>query len=54
MDIESEKEMVPIITETEAIEVIVKSIRKELKIDEPGMGILYAQDVNKAQAIQIT
>jgi nitrogen regulatory protein PII len=51
MEIEPEKEMVLIIAEKDNTEAIVESIRKELKIDEPGMGILYVQDVNKTYGL---
>jgi nitrogen regulatory protein PII len=51
MDIEPEKEIVIILAEREKTEAIVTSIREQLKIDEPGMGILYVQDVNKAYGL---
>ena len=47
MDIEPEKEIVIILSEAEMTESIVSAIRRELKIDEPGRGIIYVQDVNK-------
>lgn len=47
IEIEPEKEIVIIISETEKTEDIVNSIREELKIDEPGNGIIYVQNVNK-------
>lgn len=47
MDIEPEKEIVLIIAEKENTEAIVASIREELKMDEPGNGIAYIQDVSK-------
>lgn len=47
MDIEPEKEIVLILSEKEKTDAIVSSIREQLKIDEPGKGILYIQDVNK-------
>ncbi len=47
MDIEPEKEMVLILSKSEQTEKIVSSIRTSLKIDEPGMGILYIQHVNE-------
>lgn len=46
MDIEPEKEIVMILSEKESTEAIVSSIRKKLKIDEPGNGIIFIQDVN--------
>lgn len=51
MDIEPEKEIVLILSEKEKTEEIVSSIREQLKIDEPGNGILYIQDVNKTYGI---
>ncbi|WP_102026212.1 P-II family nitrogen regulator [Salirhabdus sp. Marseille-P4669] len=46
MDIEPEKEIVLILSERESTENIVSSIRNKLKIDEPGNGIIFIQDVN--------
>ncbi|MGY4686728.1 P-II family nitrogen regulator [Petrotoga sp. DB-2] len=51
MNIEPEKEIVLILSEKDKTEAIVSSIRKELKIDEPGKGILYIQNVNKAYGL---
>lgn len=51
MEIEPEKEIAIIISETEKTEAIVDSIREHLKIDEPGNGIIYVQNVNKAYGI---
>jgi nitrogen regulatory protein PII len=48
MDIEPEKEIVIIITEKEKTEDIVNSVRHGLKIDEPGKGIIFVQEVKKA------
>lgn len=47
MDIEPEKEIVLILSEKEMTDAIVSSIRKQVKIDEPGRGILYVQDANR-------
>lgn len=52
MDIEPEKEIVLILSEKDKTEGIVSSIREELKIDEPGEGILYIQDVNKTYGLR--
>jgi nitrogen regulatory protein PII len=41
MDIEPEKEIVMILSEKDSTEAIVASIRKKLKIDEPGNGIIF-------------
>lgn len=51
MEIEPEKEIVIILSAKEKTEAIVSSIRQELKIDEPGKGILYIQDVNKTYGL---
>lgn len=51
MEIELEKEIVLILSETNRTEAIVSSIRKDLKIDEPGNGIIFVQDVNKTYGI---
>ena len=51
MDIEPEKEIVLILSEIEMTEAIVNSIREELKIAEPGKGILFVQDVNQTYGI---
>lgn len=51
MDIEPEKEIVLILSEVDMTEAIVNAIRDDLKIDEPGKGIIYVQDVNKTYGI---
>jgi len=51
MAIEPEKEVVMILSKTALTEAIVESIRNELKIDEPGNGIMFIQDVNKAYGL---
>jgi len=51
MEIELEKEIVLILSETDRTEALVSSIRKDLKIDEPGNGIIFVQDVNKTYGI---
>lgn len=51
MEIEPEKEIVIILSEVDRTEAIVSSIRKELRIEEPGNGIIYIQDVNKTYGI---
>lgn len=51
MEIELEKEIVLILSEVAKTEAIVSSIRKDLKIDEPGNGIIFVQDVNKTYGI---
>jgi nitrogen regulatory protein PII len=51
MDIEPEKEIVIILSEADKTEEIASSIRTSLKIDEPGNGIIYIQDVNRTYGI---
>ncbi len=51
MDIEPEKEIVMILSEPEKTEAIMASIRSKLKMDEPGNGILYVQEVQNAYGI---
>lgn len=51
MDIEPEKEMVMILSKTEITNLIVTSIKDKLELDEPGNGIVFVQDVNKAYGI---
>lgn len=51
MDIEPEKEIVLILSETDMTDAIVSSIRTQLKIDDPGKGIIYIQNVNKVYGI---
>ncbi|MDD4189325.1 MAG: P-II family nitrogen regulator, partial [Eubacteriales bacterium] len=51
MDIEPEKELVMILSEKEKTETIVSSIREALNIDDPGMGIMYVQDVSKTYGL---
>lgn len=47
MEIEPEKEIVLILSKKENTDKITESIRTKLKIDEPGNGIIFIQDVNK-------
>lgn len=51
MNIEPEKEFVIILSEAEATEAIISSIRTHLKIDDPGNGIIYVQKVNKTYGL---
>ncbi len=51
MEIEPEKEIVLIISETERTDAIVSSIRENLQIDEPGKGIIFVQNVNRAYGL---
>lgn len=52
MEIEPEKEMVLIVSEAEITEAIVSAVREKLKIDEPGNGIIFIQNVNKTYGIR--
>lgn len=51
MAIEPEKEIVMILTENTLKEAICDSIRKELKIDDPGNGIIFVLDINKTYGL---
>jgi len=51
IEIEPEKEEVFIITKTENKDKIVDSVVKQLKIDEPGNGVLYVLDVNEVYGL---
>lgn len=51
MDIEPEREIVMILSDSENTDNIVDSIRKELNIDEPGNGIVFIQNVNKVYGL---
>lgn len=51
MEIEPEKEMVIVLSEMDKTEGIVSMIRENLKIDDPGNGIIYIQDTNRTYGI---
>jgi nitrogen regulatory protein PII len=51
MSIEPEKEIVLIISERSGTEAIIDSIREDLKIEEPGNGIIYVQQVSSAYGL---
>ena len=51
MDIEPEKETVFIITKSEQQDAIVKSIKTEMNLDEPGNGIMFIMDINEAYGL---
>jgi len=51
MPIEPEKEIVMILAENQLVNDIVSSIRDNLKIDEPGKGIMFILDVNKTYGL---
>ena len=51
MDIEPEKEIVIILSETDSTEKIVDLIKKDLEMDKPGNGIIYIQNAGKTYGI---
>ena len=51
MEIEPEKEIVIILSKVEDVDKIISSIKNEIKIDEPGKGIIYTQDINKTYGL---
>ena len=51
MEIEPEKDMVLILAKKDATDAIVESIRSKLRIDEPGNGIIFIQDVNRTYGL---
>lgn len=51
MEIEPEKEVVIILSKSDQTKKIVESISKEMKINEPGNGIIYVQDINKTYGL---
>jgi len=50
-DISPEKEVVIIVSEAKDTDHITKSIRNDLKISEPGNGIIFVQDVSQSFGI---
>ncbi|MGI6082879.1 MAG: P-II family nitrogen regulator [Limnochordia bacterium] len=52
MEIEPEKEIVMIVSESTLTEAIVGSIREDLDIDAPGKGILFVQDIKDVYGIR--
>ena len=51
MEIEPEKEIVLMLIATPKAEGIINAIRDELKIDQPGNGILFVQDVDETYGL---
>lgn len=51
IEIEPEKEVVLILAKDDVTESISSAIRKELKIDEPGKGIIFVLDVSQAYGL---
>lgn len=52
IEIEPEKEMVLILAEEAKITPICDSIRENLKIDEPGRGVMFVQQTTKVYGVQ--
>lgn len=52
IEIEPEKEMILVLAEKKLVDPICESINKELKIEEPGRGIIFVQEVNKVYGIK--
>jgi nitrogen regulatory protein PII len=51
MEIEPEKEIVLMLTKTESADGIVRAVRDNMKIDEPGNGIIFVQTVTETYGI---
>ncbi len=51
MDIEPEKEIVLILTEEDSTDQIIENIAKELKMEEPGNGIIFVQNTVRTYGI---
>lgn len=51
MEIEPEKEIVLILAKEDLAEKIVVAVRDEMKIDEPGRGIIFVQAVNETYGV---
>ncbi len=47
IEIEPEKDIILILSKKEETEKIVKNIKEKIKLDEPGVGILFAMDVSR-------
>lgn len=54
MEIEPEKEVVLIISETEKTEAIASSIEETLQLNKPGNGIMFIQNVSKIYGLRNT
>ncbi len=52
MEIEPEKEIVIILAENEITDNIVDKVREGMKIDEPGNGIIFIQNVNQTYGMK--
>lgn len=51
MEIEPEKEMVKIISKIELTDAIIRAIREDINIDEPGNGIIFVQTLNQVYGV---
>lgn len=51
MEIEPEKEVVLMLTPVDLTEKIITAVRDDLKIDQPGQGIIFVQDVKETWGI---
>jgi nitrogen regulatory protein PII len=52
MEIEPEKEMVLIISKATESDAIIEAVRNDVRIDEPGRGIIFVQSVSKTYGIR--
>lgn len=51
IEIEPEKDIVLILSRTEGTEKIVKNIKEKVKLDEPGVGVLFIMDVTRTMGL---
>jgi hypothetical protein len=51
MEIEPEKEIVLMLISTASYGNIISALRDRMKIDEPGQGILFVQDVKETYGL---
>ena len=51
MEIEPEKEIVLILSEVTMTDAIINAIKESLKIEEPGKGIVYVQEVTRTYGV---
>jgi len=51
MEIEPEKEILLILAKKEECNPIIDALNLNLKLDEPGHGILFVQDINQAYGL---
>ncbi len=52
MDIEPEKEIVIILSEANKTDAIISTVKEQMKIDEPGNGIIFVQNANQTYGIR--